>query len=114
MLPIIDLRPSDDTCMYSTLSFVKDQAEQLRIAIPCITFDQPFWWKAAEIIEAIPMVIVCKLTGFPTIMSFFGSVGSLMNCAGFLLTTRKALSPTFFPESLSQEVYEHASLHMQL
>ena len=40
-LPIIDLNPSDETCIYSTLVYVRSQAEQLSIPTACITFDQP-------------------------------------------------------------------------
>ena len=39
LLPIIDLNPSDEKCMYSTLMFVLDQAQQLNAITPCITFD---------------------------------------------------------------------------
>ena len=41
MLPIIDLNPSNETCIYSTLLYVKDQAKQLNVPTICITFDQP-------------------------------------------------------------------------
>ena len=40
-LPIIDLNPSDETCIYSTLVYVEHQARKLNIPTPCITFDQP-------------------------------------------------------------------------
>ena len=40
-LPIIDLNPSDKTCIYSTLIYVESQAKKLNIPTPCITFDQP-------------------------------------------------------------------------
>ena len=43
ILPIIDLNPSDYSCIYSTLLFVKDQARQLDIKAPCLKFDQPLW-----------------------------------------------------------------------
>ena len=45
-LPIIDMNPSDETCIYSTLQFVMSQADKLGISTPCITFDQPLWLKA--------------------------------------------------------------------
>jgi hypothetical protein len=45
MLPIIDLNPSNESCIYSTLLFVQQQAQQLNIVTPCITFDQPLWIK---------------------------------------------------------------------
>ena len=40
-LPIIDLDPTDMTCIFSTLLFVIDQSEKLRIQTLVITFDQP-------------------------------------------------------------------------
>ena len=36
MLPIIDLNPSDETCIFSTLLFVQRQAKLLHIVTPCI------------------------------------------------------------------------------
>ena len=40
MLLIIDLKPTDSTCIYSTLLFVIDQEAKLGIDMPSITFDQ--------------------------------------------------------------------------
>ena len=45
-LPIINMNPSDETCIYSTLWFVIDQASKMKIPTPVITFDQPLWTKA--------------------------------------------------------------------
>ena len=39
MLPILDLNPSNATCIYSTLLFEQEQAEQLNIVTSCLTFD---------------------------------------------------------------------------
>ena len=41
LLPIIDLKPTDYTCIYSTLLFVNNQCKKLNITTPSITFDQP-------------------------------------------------------------------------
>ncbi len=82
LLPIIDLNPSDETCIYSTLIYIQRQAERLNIPTPCITFDQPLWLKAVEIIKAKSMNIVCRLGGFHTMMSFMGSIGSMMKGSG--------------------------------
>jgi len=82
LLPIIDLSPSDDTCIYSTLSYIQDQAVVLNIPTPCITFDQPLWLKAVEIIQAKSLNIVCRLGGFHTMMSFIGSIGAMMKGSG--------------------------------
>ena len=52
-LPMIDLDPSDLTCIYSTLVFVSEQAKRYHVT-PVITFDQPLWWKALMIIRNEP------------------------------------------------------------
>ena len=82
LLPIIDLNPSDESCIYSTLLFVCDQAKKLNIKVPSITFDQPLWLKASGIIKESQLNIVCWLRGFHTMMSFMGSIGALMKGSG--------------------------------
>lgn len=69
-LPIIDMNPSDSTCIYSTLMFVSDHARRHGVT-PILTFDQPLWWKALMIVESEPMGsdlrgIVLRLGGFHT------------------------------------------------
>ncbi|KAJ8414824.1 hypothetical protein AAFF_G00023470 [Aldrovandia affinis] len=85
-LPMIDMSPSDATCIYSTLKFLCEHAHRHN-AIPIITFDQPLWWKALLIIEAEPegsdlSNIVLRLGGFHTEISFLGSIGHLMAGTG--------------------------------
>ena len=82
MLPIIDLNPSDRTCIYSTLLFVINQSRLLNVETPSITFDQPLWEKAIEIVVEKSLNIVVHLGGFHTLMSFAGSIGSFMNGSG--------------------------------
>jgi len=81
-LPIIDLNPSDENCIYSTLLFVDQQAAKLNVQVPCITFDQPLWLKAVEIVRACKLRIVVRLGGFHTLMSFLGSLGVVMSGSG--------------------------------
>ena len=55
--------------------------------IPIITFDQPLYWKASEIIANAPdnshlKEIVLLLGCFHTLMNFLGAVGYLMNGTG--------------------------------
>ena len=35
--PLIDLNPSDESCIYSTLIHITDQAKYLNVEIPCVT-----------------------------------------------------------------------------
>ena len=44
-LPIVNLTPSDTTCVRSTLEYICDHAKQHGVT-PVITFDQQLWWIA--------------------------------------------------------------------
>ena len=46
--PMIDMPPSDYSCIYSTMSFVLDLAKKYG-RDPVLTIDQPLYWKAMEI-----------------------------------------------------------------
>lgn len=85
-LPMIDMDPTNMTCIYSTLKFVCKQAKQYDVT-PIITFDQPLWWKAMSIIENEPLDsdlhdVVLRLGGFHIEMSFLGCMGYLMSGSG--------------------------------
>jgi len=83
MLPLIDMKPTDETCLYSTLLFVDSEAKKLRMPTASITFDQPLWLKAVEICKAASLnSIVCRLGGFHVLMSFLGSIGTVMSGSG--------------------------------
>ena len=85
-LPMINMNPSDLSCIYSTLTFIVRQC-QLNDSTPVITFDQPLYWKAINIVENEPdgsdvKSVVVRLGGFHTEMSFLGSIGRLMESSG--------------------------------
>lgn len=85
-LPMIDLYSGDKKCILSTLYFVCDLAIKHN-APPIITFDQPLYWKAAEIIMDAPQSsplksIVLMLGGFHTFMNLLGAIGTLMKGTG--------------------------------
>ena len=52
ILPILDLKPTDLSCIYTTLLFVHD-------IVPSVTFDQPFYIKAVDICIAENLGVVC-------------------------------------------------------
>ena len=80
--PIIDLNPNDESCIYSTLLFVIEQAKRMHVPVPCVTFDQPLWLKACGIIEEAGLDIVARLGGFHTLMSYLGAIGKVMKGSG--------------------------------
>ena len=82
-LPMIDLNPSDTSCIYSTMMFICKEAKKSGVD-PVITFDQPLFWKAMTIIHSEDpnsslKSIVLRLGGFHTEMSFLGTVGHIMS-----------------------------------
>ncbi|GFS26848.1 hypothetical protein ElyMa_007067800 [Elysia marginata] len=85
-LPMIDLNPSDMSCVYSTLLFVAKEAKRHNKK-PVLTFDQPLWWKAQMIVLSEPSdselkSFVLRLGGFHTLMSFLGAIGKIMAGSG--------------------------------
>jgi len=47
-LPMIDMDPSDLSCVYSTLCYISSHARKYNVT-PVVTFDKPLWWKALQI-----------------------------------------------------------------
>ena len=85
-LPMIDLYSGDKSCILSTLEFIHKQTVKHCIT-PIITFDQPLYWKASEIILDAPQnsplkEIILLLGSFHTLMNLLGAIGSLMNGTG--------------------------------
>ena len=85
-LPMIDLNPSDPVCIRSTLHYFADHASTHDVT-PVVTFDQPLFYKAWQIIQSEPQEsplkkIVLKMGGLHTLMSFLGSIGHLMANTG--------------------------------
>jgi len=54
-LPMIDMAPTDMTCILSTLEYFCKLASKYN-APPVVTFDQPLFWKASEIINQVPQM----------------------------------------------------------
>ena len=85
-LPMLDLDPTDMTCIYSTLYFVATEWKR-QSTVPVVTFDQPLWWKSRTIIlnedaGSILKPIILILGGFHTTMSYLGSIGHVMEGSG--------------------------------
>ena len=75
----------DKTCILSTLEFLSNLAMKYYV-VPIITFDQPLYWKAAELIIDAPQnnlkKIVLMLGCFHTFMNLLGAIGTLMEGTG--------------------------------
>ena len=98
-LPIINLNPTDEHCIYSTLLLIISQAKQINVIIPCVTFDQ-LLLKTTGIIAETNFNIVARLGGFHTVMSLFGGIGNIMKESGL---------EELFPEVYAELSVEHMS-----
>ncbi|KAK3092092.1 hypothetical protein FSP39_025112 [Pinctada imbricata] len=102
--PMIDLPPSDMTCIFSTLHFVCKEASKYE-KTPVITFDQPLYWKARQIIsdeadDSILKSVVLRLGGFHLQMSFLGAIGHIMSGSGL----QEVLETVFAPNAVGHMV----------
>ena len=111
---MIDMIPSDPSCVFSTLHFVAEHARKYQ-STPIVTFDQPLWMKAFLIIEeeekdSILKSIVLWLGGFHTLMSFLGSIGHLMAASGLddvLQTVYASVEHILSGKAISRAVRAH-------
>jgi len=104
-LPMIDLDPTNMSCVYSTLLFVSLMARRY-FTTPVLTFDQPLWWKAMMIVDSEPddsdlKSIVLRLGGFHTEMSFLGCIGHLMGGSGLQETLEGVFASNSVPHMLT-------------
>ena len=115
-LPMIDMNPSDMTCVYSTLKFISHHAHQHNVT-PIITFDQSLWWKAQSIIFSEPegsdlRKVIRRLGGFHTEMSFLGCIGHIMSGSGIdkvlqTIYASNAVVHTLSGKAISRAIWAH-------
>ena len=105
---ILDLNPTDMTCIFSTLKFVDHQAKELEIMTPVMTFDQPLWIKGFEITEANSIKTVCMLGGFHLLMSFLGSTGANMKRNGLEEATKQVYAENSVQYKISGKAVSEA------
>lgn len=84
ILPFINHDPSQPGTLYSALSFVQQLSVRYNLGVSSVTFDQPLYSKATEIVESCPDLtnVFIRLGGFHLIMSYMGSVGHILNGSG--------------------------------
>ncbi|KZS20551.1 Uncharacterized protein APZ42_012726 [Daphnia magna] len=111
-LPLIDLSASSDSCVFSTLTFLAEQAIRYN-KTPIVTFDQPLYWKAMMIIansdDSSPIrQTVLKLGGFHTLMSFIGCIGHIMEELGLQDLLNLVYATNTVPHMLSGKAISRA------
>ena len=78
-----------------------------------VTFDQPLWWKALNIILSVPdksplKSIILRLGGFHTLMSFLGSIGHIMEGSGLQHILEQVYDPCTVKHMFSGKAYARA------
>lgn len=111
-LPIIDMDPTDYTCINSTLHFICNDAAKHNAALTA-TFDNPLYWKARTIIENEPAsspikgIVLC-LGGFHTKMSFLGTIGHIMTGTGLDVVLGQIYGENSVTHMLTGKAYARA------
>ena len=119
---IIDLKSSDEDCLYSALYFIAEQASRMNIPDPCVifdqplwnipdpcvTFDQPLWIKSVEIVKSKNMGIICRLRGFHMLMSYLGSIGFIMESSGLSNALETVYGTNTVSHMMSGKAYSRA------
>lgn len=83
---MIDMYSNDKTCILSTLEYFCKLSAKYNVPA-VVTFDQPLFWKASEIINEVPedspvRDVVLLLGSFHTLMNLLGAIGTLMDGSG--------------------------------
>ena len=83
-LPFINLYPGNLSTIYNALYFAQTQCEKYGLRVCPVTFDQPLYIKAAEIVTPTQCLdkVVVRLGGFHLLMSYLGSIGHIMTESG--------------------------------
>lgn len=86
-VPFINLDPSNLTTIYTALKFAANQCREQGQTACFVTFDQPLYAKAVEIVTACGSSsdlsnVIVRLGGFHLIMSYLGSIGHVMLGSG--------------------------------
>lgn len=86
-LPFVNLSPNNFSTIYTCLLFAAEECQSRGQSHVLVTFDQPLFAKATEIVLAAapgsPLSrVVVRLGGFHLLLSFLGSVGHIMAGSG--------------------------------
>ena len=105
VITVINLHATDTTALYSLLSFVTDQSSKLNVPTPSITFDQPLYVKAYNIVSSMNINIIVRLGGFHELMSFLGSIGCLMERSGLHAALENVHAPVTVDHMFSGKAF---------
>ncbi|GBP81140.1 hypothetical protein EVAR_88238_1 [Eumeta japonica] len=108
-LPFIHQPASNYNTIYTTLLCALENAKRYGHTVCIVTFDQPLYAKAREIVSAAPQgselsKIIIRLGGFHLLMSFMGAIGHIMQGSGM----KEVLAEIYASKSLEKMLNGHA------
>lgn len=110
-LPFVNNPPSDYNTIFTVLSKAAADNKLKHNQKRCfVTFDQPLYFKAREILASVESnelnelsAITVRLGGFHTLMSFLGAIGFIMDGSGL----KKALCEIYAEKSVEKMLTGH-------
>lgn len=111
-LPFVNALPSNYDTIFTVLIEAASKAKSNNQKTCFVTFDQPLYFKAREILACIDVnndthnlgSIVVRLGGFHTLMPFLGAIGNIMEVSGL----KEALCTIFAKNSCDKVLTGHA------
>ena len=83
ILPFVNANPTKHDTLYSALCFVTEYCIRNNIPYVSVTFDQPSYQKASDIVRSFENLrIFLRLGGFHLLMSLMGALGNIMEGSG--------------------------------
>ena len=105
MLPIINLHATDPIALSSLLLFLEKQSQKLGNDILVVTFDQQLYIKAYETVASKKMKVFLLLGGFHQLMSFLGSISTLMEGSGMGTALESLYAPVTVGHMITGKAY---------
>ena len=109
-LPMIDLPPTDSTCVYSTLKYIAFLAHMYHKR-PVCAFDQALWWKSLQVLTSQRCNIqsfIIRLGEFHTRMKFLGCIGYIMANTGLSVAFELVYAGNTFPHLFPGKAIDRA------
>lgn len=105
-LPFINAPPSDYSTIYTSILTALEECKLLHQKTCIITFDQPLFWKARDVVASVSEFnkVVVRLGGFHLLMSYMGSIGTIMSGSGL----KELFSEIFAGNSVDKILSGHA------
>ena len=89
ILRFLNHNPNHVDTIYSALSYAQYLAEKYQLGICPVTFDQPLYIKAAEIVQSTPHLtkLIIRLRGFLFVMSYTGAISNIKSL-GYIICSK--------------------------